>query len=87
LQWVVERCRGAAKGVETALGTMPRFEDLNWDGLERKLSESQFQELAGIDRGAWKEELTSHDELFGKLGQRLPPVLDARRERMHQNLG
>jgi phosphoenolpyruvate carboxykinase (GTP) len=85
LQWVAERCHGAAKGVETPLGTMPRFEDLNWTGLE-KLSPAQFAELERIDRTAWKDELASHDELFGKLGKHLPDVLDARRSRMHENL-
>src|SRR5688572_15053031 len=41
LQWIVERCEGRAGGVETALGTMPRFEDLNWSGLEQ-LTAAQF---------------------------------------------
>jgi phosphoenolpyruvate carboxykinase (GTP) len=85
LQWVVERCRGTAKGVETPLGTMPRFEDLNWVGLE-KLSAAQFAELERIDRMAWKDELSSHDELFGKLGKHLPAVLEARRRSMHEKL-
>jgi phosphoenolpyruvate carboxykinase (GTP) len=85
LQWVAERCRGRAQGVETPLGTMPRFEDLNWTGLE-KLSASQFEELERIDRNAWKDELSSHDELFGKLGERLPEALEAHRGRMHETL-
>jgi phosphoenolpyruvate carboxykinase (GTP) len=85
LQWIVERCQGSAKGVETPLGTMPRFEDLNWTGLER-LSPSQYAQLAEIDRQAWRDELTSHDELFGKIGARLPAALEVKRGQMHQNL-
>jgi phosphoenolpyruvate carboxykinase (GTP) len=85
LQWIVERCQGRAGGVDTALGTMPRFEDLNWTGLE-KLSATQYAELARIDASAWKEELHSHDELFGKLGAHLPAALEARRGRMHERL-
>jgi phosphoenolpyruvate carboxykinase (GTP) len=86
LQWIVERCQGKVEGVETPLGTMPRFQDLNWQGLER-LSEAQFSELERIDRKAWQEELASHDELFGKLGRRLPQALEAGRNRMHERLG
>jgi phosphoenolpyruvate carboxykinase (GTP) len=86
LQWVFARCRGRAGAARTALGEMPRYEDLDWKGLE-KLSEKQFEELAKVDSGAWKEELASHDELFGKLGQRLPGELEQRRGRMHQQLG
>ena len=85
LRWVFERCRGKAGAAQTALGDMPRYEDLDWKGLE-KLSPAQFDELARVDSGAWKEELASHDELFGKLGARLPGELEKRRGRMHQRL-
>jgi phosphoenolpyruvate carboxykinase (GTP) len=86
LQWIFERCRGRAPGVETPLGEMPRFEDLDWRGLE-KLSPAQYAELERIDAAAWKEELASHDELFGKFGKRLPTALEARRGSMHEKLG
>jgi phosphoenolpyruvate carboxykinase (GTP) len=85
LQWVVERCHGKGRGVETPLGTMPRYEDLTWVGLD-KLSPAQFAELERIDNGAWREELSAHDELFGKFGSRLPEALETRRGRMHQQL-
>ncbi len=84
LQWVVERCQGKARGVETPLGIMPRFEDLNWNGLP--LSASQYAELTRIDSVAWHDELKAHDELFGKLGAHLPAALDAKRGRMHESL-
>jgi len=85
LQWVVERCQGSGRGVETPLGTMPRYEDLTWTGLD-KLSPAQFAELERVDNGAWREELSAHDELFGKFGSRLPEALETRRGRMHQKL-
>ena len=34
LKWVVERCEGKARAAESALGMMPRYEDLDWRGLE-----------------------------------------------------
>ncbi|MGH8739933.1 MAG: phosphoenolpyruvate carboxykinase (GTP) [Burkholderiales bacterium] len=86
LQWIAQRCQDRAGGVETALGTMPRFEDLIWTGLEHKMSAAQFAELARIDAAAWKEELASHDELFGKFGERLPAALETRRRTMHAKL-
>jgi phosphoenolpyruvate carboxykinase (GTP) len=82
LQWVFDRCRGKGKAVETSLGEMPRFEDLDWRGLE-KVSRAQYSELEGIDRAAWRTELESHDELFGKLRERLPGALEARRSALH----
>jgi phosphoenolpyruvate carboxykinase (GTP) len=86
VQWIARRCEGTASGADTPLGIMPRFEDLTWTGLESKLTPAQFAELARVDRAAWKEELASHDELFGKLGARLPEALETRRGRMHQKL-
>jgi phosphoenolpyruvate carboxykinase (GTP) len=86
LQWIARRCQGDAAGNETPLGVMPRFEDLTWVGLEGKLTPAQFAELEEVDRAAWQEELASHDELFGKLGERLPEALEVRRGRMHEKL-
>ncbi|TMH29250.1 MAG: phosphoenolpyruvate carboxykinase (GTP) [Betaproteobacteria bacterium] len=86
LQWIVERCQARARGVETPLGIMPRFEDLNWHGLETKLTPAQYAELSRIDLSAWQDELKSHDELFEKLGAHAPSALDARRGRMHERL-
>ena len=86
LQWVFERCRGRAGSVETALGSMPRYQDLDWSGLE-KVSPAQYAELERVDSAAWRDELASHDELFGKFGQKLPNVLDNRRGELHQKLG
>jgi phosphoenolpyruvate carboxykinase (GTP) len=85
LRWIVERCRGQAGGIESALGTMPRFEDLDWTGLER-VAPAQYDELMRVDAEAWRDELVSHEELFGKLGSHLPGTLEARKGRMHERL-
>ena len=86
LAWIVERCHGRADGMQTALGIMPRFEDLPWEGLE-KFGREKFGELSQVDQGAWRDELASHDDLFGKLADHLPRVLEQRRKRLHESLG
>ncbi len=70
LKWIVERARGHATSVESVLGWVPRYEDMDWRGLE--MSKSQFEQLLSIDREAWQQEIASHDELFIKLYDRLP---------------
>jgi phosphoenolpyruvate carboxykinase (GTP) len=85
LEWIVGRCHGLTKGIETALGIIPAYEDLNWQGLER-FTHEQYREIAGVDGGAWKEEVASHDELLGKLGAHLPRELEQRRSLLHQRL-
>ena len=71
LKWIVERCNGNASAVESPLGWMPRYEDLDWTGLD-SVSREQFYELMSVDRDVWKEEIVSHEELFVKMYDRLP---------------
>ncbi len=86
LQWIAERCQGRADGERTPLGVMPRFQDLNWKGLDN-VTPHQYGDLTQVDASAWRAELQSHDELFAKLGKHLPAALDARRHQMHQQFG
>jgi phosphoenolpyruvate carboxykinase (GTP) len=71
LKWVVDRVHGKAAAVESPLGWMPRYEDLDWDGLD-SVSREQFYDLTSVDRDLWKEEILSHEELFIKLYDQLP---------------
>jgi phosphoenolpyruvate carboxykinase (GTP) len=50
---------------------MPRKEDLVWEGL-KGITPEQFHELMSIDTEGWKEEISSHEELFSKLYDKLP---------------
>jgi phosphoenolpyruvate carboxykinase (GTP) len=79
LQWIVGRVRGRAFAVESPLGWMPRYEDIDWTGLE-DFSRDDFQHLMSIDREAWKQELLSHEELFEKLYDKLPKEFTSMRE-------
>jgi phosphoenolpyruvate carboxykinase (GTP) len=74
LRWIVERVRGRAGGVESPIGWMPRYEDLDWRGLE-SFSPEKFDALTSIDRDEWKAEILQHDELFIGLYDRLPKEL------------
>ncbi|HKV56685.1 MAG TPA: phosphoenolpyruvate carboxykinase (GTP) [Ktedonobacteraceae bacterium] len=74
LKWIVERARGRAVSIESPIGWMPRYEDLDWRGMEG-FTRQQFNELMSVDRNAWQQELLSHEELFMKLYDRLPKEL------------
>jgi phosphoenolpyruvate carboxykinase (GTP) len=71
LKWIVERVNGQAAAVESPLGWMPRHEDLDWNGLD-SVTREQFYDLMSVDRGVWKDEIISHEELFVKMYDRLP---------------
>jgi phosphoenolpyruvate carboxykinase (GTP) len=71
LKWVVDRVNGHASAVESPLGWMPRYDDLDWEGLDN-VSREKFNELTSVDRDIWMDEVASHEELFIKLYDRLP---------------
>lgn len=71
LKWIVERVKGKAFAIESPLGWMPRYEDMDWTGLE-EITPERFNDLEAINREVWKKEIVSHEELFVKLYDRLP---------------
>jgi phosphoenolpyruvate carboxykinase (GTP) len=80
LKWMVERCSGRADAVETALGFVPRYDDLDWAGLE--FGVERFVEVMHIDNAQWAQELGSHDALFDRLGDKRPDALMTERARL-----
>lgn len=84
LKWVVERARGKSIGVETPLGWMPRYEDMDWRGLD--FSKEDFEKVMSLDRDIWLKEIAMHDDLFFKLYDRLPKEMTFIRELLVSNL-
>jgi phosphoenolpyruvate carboxykinase (GTP) len=74
LKWIVERAHGRAVSIECPIGWMPRYEDLDWRGLE-SFTRERFGALMSVDRAVWQRELLSHEEMFVKLYDRLPKEL------------
>ena len=79
LEWVVRRADGGAHALETPIGWVPEFGDLNWSGLDG-FGPEEFEKVTAIDKTQWARELEMHDELLGLFGSRLPRELRLRRE-------
>ena len=84
LKWMCDRVEGKVDAVQTAVGLVPRVEDLDISGLS--LSTEQLHDLLDIDIRDWDAELPQIEELFTQLGPRLPArlreQLDALRGRL-----
>jgi phosphoenolpyruvate carboxykinase (GTP) len=70
LKWIIQRVRGKASAVESPIGWMPHYDDIDWEGL--KFSREEFDKLMQIDREQWKAELLQHEELFQRMYDKLP---------------
>lgn len=70
LKWVVDRVRGRASAVESPIGWMPLYEDLEWEGID--FSREDFERIMEVDREAWKVEVLAHEELFSRMYDKLP---------------
>ena len=66
LKWIIDRVQGRGYAIESPLGWMPRYEDMDWTGQEI-FSRDDFAKITTIDREPWKQELLGHEELFSKL--------------------
>ncbi|GAB4167130.1 MAG: phosphoenolpyruvate carboxykinase (GTP) [Terrimicrobiaceae bacterium] len=81
LKWIVQRCGLGAHAIETAIGWVPEYKDLDMRGLESKITPEIFDEqIMKIDNNEWHRELLMQDELFLKLYRNLPKELIFQRE-------
>lgn len=84
LKWMVERIEGKAQGTENFFGISPRYEDLEWAGLD--FSQEKFDSIISATPEAWREELKLHEELFTQLAYHLPQALRDTKARMEVEL-
>ncbi|MBE7043411.1 MAG: phosphoenolpyruvate carboxykinase (GTP) [Ruminococcaceae bacterium] len=73
LNWILDRCDGKVDATETAIGYLPKAEDLDVSGLN--LSDEVMAELLSVDKEAWLEDVANQKEFFAPLGDRMPAEL------------
>ena len=78
LKWIVDRVRGRGHGRETPIGWTPRYQDIDWSGLD--FPKEKFDAMQGVDRDAWHQEVIQHEELFLRLHDHLPSEMIYERE-------
>jgi phosphoenolpyruvate carboxykinase (GTP) len=73
LAWIIDRCKGKAAGVDTAIGALPAREDLDLAGLS--LDDATLDQLLGVDPAAWRQEADEIGRYLESFGSRLPSGL------------
>jgi len=70
LLWILDRCDGKADAVETAIGYVPKAEDINIEGLDIDLD--TVRDLLTVDTESWKEDVENIKEFYALVGDHVP---------------
>jgi phosphoenolpyruvate carboxykinase (GTP) len=85
LKWIVDRVNGRAlNAAESPFGLMPRYEDLNWKGLD--FSKDQFRQITDINRAEAEAEAEDQKTAFQQFGSHLPAELEKERQALAARL-
>jgi phosphoenolpyruvate carboxykinase (GTP) len=82
IKWIVDRVTGQVGAVQSPFGLMPRYEDLDWGGLN--FSKLQYQQIMDINRSGLLTEIDEIKDFFAKFGAQLPPDLEQQRQAFAQ---
>jgi phosphoenolpyruvate carboxykinase (GTP) len=74
LEWICRRLEDDADATDTAIGAVPRAEDLVLDGLS-ETDQARAADALRIDAEEWRRELPTIREHFDSFGDRLPAEL------------
>jgi phosphoenolpyruvate carboxykinase (GTP) len=81
LKWILDRVHNRVAAEQCPLGFMPRYGDLQWEGLQ-DVDADRFRELMAIVAEQWSAEVRSHSEFFDKFGDKLPNELRDIRDKL-----
>lgn len=74
LDWILKRCEETVDADETAIGYVPKPEDINLEGCG--VDKETLKGLLKVDTETWKKEAEGIKEFYKKFGDRLPKELN-----------
>lgn len=84
LNWIVDRCEGKADAQETAIGYVPRPEDIDLTDLDMDIE--TLKSILKVDKDVWEKEAAEIEKHYKKFGDKLPKELKAQLETLKANL-
>ena len=85
LEWIIDRCSGKAGAQETAIGNLPRAEDLDLAGLD--LAPGVLAQLLSVQAEEWRAEAADIEKYLDEYGSRTPAALRAQVQALRARLG
>ena len=84
LNWIVDRCEGKADAIETAIGYVPRPEDIDLTDLDMDIE--TLKSILKVDKEVWEKEAEEIEEHYKKFGDKLPGELREQLNNLKDNL-
>ena len=84
LNWIIDRCEGKADATETAIGYVPKPEDIDLTDLDMDID--TLKSILTVDKDTWTKEAAEIEEHYKKFGDRLPKEIRAQLETLKANL-
>ncbi len=86
LLWILARCEDKVGAVETAIGYVPKAEDINIEGLNG-ITVDTIKNLLSVDVDSWKEDCKNIREFYGVIGDHMPKELYEELDALEKRLG
>ena len=84
LNWIIDRCEGKADATETAIGYVPKPEDIDLTDLDMEMD--TLKSILKVDKTVWEKEAAEIEEHYKKFGDKLPHELKEQLENLKANL-
>ncbi len=86
LLWILARCEGKVDADLTAIGYVPKAEDINIEGLDG-ITIDTIRELVSVDTESWKADIENIKEFYAMIGERVPAELHEELAGLEARLG
>ena len=86
LLWILDRCEGKVDADLTAIGYVPKAEDINIEGLD-DITIDTIRELVSVDVDSWKADIANIKEFYALIGDRVPAELHEELAALEARLG
>ena len=74
LMWILDRCAGKVDADMTAIGYVPKAEDICIEGLEG-ITLDTIKELLTVDNASWLADIQNIKDFYKQVGDRVPEAL------------
>ena len=85
LLWILARCEGTVDADLTAIGYVPKAEDINIEGLD--ITIDTIRDLLTVDTESWKADVENIKEFYAMIGERVPAELHEELAALEARLG